>query len=67
MCVWLQFLKASHTADAEEDINIRFTFKDNDGFIELVLNEKEKDTFTGWSIYPHVSPTLVSSYNSSMY
>ena len=66
MNYYLQFLKTSLPPNAEKDVDISFTFKDSDGFIELVLNEEEKHSFTGWSIRPHSSPVLVSIYTFSI-
>ena len=36
-----------------------FTFQDNDGYFELMLDEKEKHSFKGWSIRPHKYPIRV--------
>ena len=63
----LQFLKTSLPPNVEKDVDISFTFKDSDGFIELVLNGEENCSFTGWSIYPHSTPIQVSLYNFSTY
>ena len=43
----------------EEDKCLCFTFQDSDGNIELILNEKKKYPYNGWSVISHVNPSRV--------
>ena len=54
-----KFIKTSLPSNVERDIHLSFTFQDNSGYIELVLNEEQEYPFNGWSFHPHIHPTEV--------
>ena len=48
----IQFIKKSLPPNVEEDTYLSFTFED-DGYIELALNEQQERPFNGWIIDSH--------------
>ena len=44
-------------SNVDKDIDLSFTFE-NDGYIELILNELQDCPFNGWNIHPHQDPLV---------
>ena len=44
--------------NVEKGVSLSITFENNDGYIELILNEKQKYPFNGWNIYPNQEPVV---------
>ena len=55
--IYVQYVKKCLPSDADKDIDLSFTFED-DGYIELVLNEEQERSFNGWNIDPHREPVV---------
>ena len=53
----IQFIKKSLSLNVEMDVHLSFSFED-DGYIELALNEEQKHPFNGWNIDPHQDPVV---------
>ena len=60
----IKFIKTSLPSNVERDSLLSFAFQDNNGHIELVLNEEQEYPFNGWSFCPHIHPTQVHVYFS---
>ena len=41
--------------------NVYYRFGESSEYIELKLNEKQEEPFTGWKIKPHMKPCRVSN------
>ena len=39
-----------------------FTFQESPGYIELALNEAQKQSCNGWNIVPHINPVVGMMY-----
>ena len=67
----IKFIETSLPSNVERDIHLSFTFQDNSGYIELVLNEEQEYPFNGWIFHLHKHPTQVhvhfSVYNIIVY
>ena len=60
--IHIQFIKKSLPPNVEKDIYLSFTFED-DGYIELRLNEEQEHPFNGWNIDAH-QDSVVGIYNT---
>ena len=59
MIIIIQHIKRSLPYNVEEDITFHFSFQDSNGFIELVFDEEQEYPYNGWSINPHIHPSVV--------
>ena len=59
MIVIIQYIETSLPPNVERDITFQFSFQDSNGFIELVIDEKQEYPFNGWNINPHIHPSVV--------
>ena len=59
MIINIQYIKTSLPSNVERDVIFPFSFQDSNGFIELVFDEEQEYPYNGWSIYPHIYPSVV--------
>ena len=55
--MYAKYIKTVLPSDVDKDVCLYFTFED-DGWIELIVNERQEQPFNGWSIYPHHEPVV---------
>lgn len=52
-------MKEKHPLAVEDDQHVGFYFTQDEDYIELILDAKQKESFCGWKIQPHKFPCKV--------